>query len=73
MPASPWGTSTRARAVQARGRLALAQAYPGLTIVFAHLGGGLFLYETMPEVRNVLAGVYYDTAAVPYLYCRRSL
>jgi predicted TIM-barrel fold metal-dependent hydrolase len=47
---------------------ALARAYPGLSIVFAHMGGGLFLYETMPEVRQVLANVLYDTAAVPYLY-----
>jgi predicted TIM-barrel fold metal-dependent hydrolase len=49
--------------------LALAEAYPGLRIVFAHLGGGLFLFETMPEVRAALADVCYDTAAVPYLYC----
>lgn len=48
--------------------LALAHSLPGLTIVLAHLGGGLFLYEAMPEVREVLAGVYYDTSAVPYLY-----
>jgi len=48
--------------------LALAQAHPGLKIVFAHLGGGLFLYELMPEVRRTLADVYYDTSAVPYLY-----
>jgi predicted TIM-barrel fold metal-dependent hydrolase len=48
--------------------LALAEAYPGLKIVFAHLGGGLFLFETMPEVRKALANVCYDTAAVPYLY-----
>jgi predicted TIM-barrel fold metal-dependent hydrolase len=47
---------------------ALAQAHPGLSIVFAHMGGGLFLYELMPEVREALADVYYDTAAVPYLY-----
>lgn len=47
---------------------ALAQAHPGLSIVFAHMGGGLFLYELMPEVRTALADVYYDTAAVPYLY-----
>jgi uncharacterized protein len=47
---------------------ALAEAYPGLTIVFAHMGGGLFLYELMPEVRRTLADVFYDTAAVPYLY-----
>lgn len=47
---------------------ALAQRNPGLRIVFAHMGGGLFLYETMPEVRRTLADAYYDTAAVPYLY-----
>ncbi len=47
---------------------ALARAFPALTIVFAHMGGGLFLYELMPEVRTSLANVYYDTSAVPYLY-----
>jgi predicted TIM-barrel fold metal-dependent hydrolase len=48
--------------------MALAQAYPGLSIVFSHLGGGLFVYELMPEVRASLVDVFYDTAAVPYLY-----
>jgi predicted TIM-barrel fold metal-dependent hydrolase len=48
--------------------LAVAQKFPGLKLVFAHMGGGLFLYELMPEVRQVLADVFYDTAAVPYLY-----
>jgi predicted TIM-barrel fold metal-dependent hydrolase len=47
---------------------ALAAANPGLTIVLAHFGGGLFLYESMPEVRETLRDVYYDTAAAPYLY-----
>lgn len=47
---------------------ALAKAYPGLKIVLAHMGGGLFLYEAMPEVREALADVFYDTAAVPFLY-----
>ena len=47
---------------------AFAAAHPDLTIVFAHMGGGLFLYELMPEVRETLAHVYYDTTAVPYLY-----
>ncbi len=47
---------------------ALAAANPGLTIVMAHFGGGLFVYESMPEVRKTLADVYYDTAAAPYLY-----
>jgi len=48
--------------------LALATAYPDLNIVLAHMGGGLFVYELMPEVRRTLSRVYYDTAAVPYLY-----
>jgi uncharacterized protein len=47
---------------------AVAEAFPELTIVLAHMGGGLFLYELMPEVRGVLRHVHYDTSAVPYLY-----
>jgi predicted TIM-barrel fold metal-dependent hydrolase len=45
-----------------------AQRHPDLTIVYAHMGGGLFFYELMPKVREALTNVYYDTAAVPYLY-----
>jgi hypothetical protein len=45
-----------------------AKANPGLKLVFAHVGGGAFLYEAMPELRQVLADAYYDTSAVPYLY-----
>ena len=48
--------------------LALAAAFPGLKIVLSHMGGGLFVYELMPEVRDTLADVFYDTAALPYLY-----
>ena len=48
--------------------VALAERFPGLKIVFAHLGGGAFLYEAMPEVAAAFADVYYDTSAVPYLY-----
>ena len=48
--------------------VACAAAYPGLKIVFAHMGGGVFLYEAMPELRKTLADAYYDTAALPYLY-----
>ena len=48
--------------------LRLAEAFPRLKLVLSHMGGGLFLYEMMPEVREALADVYYDTAAVPYLY-----
>jgi predicted TIM-barrel fold metal-dependent hydrolase len=52
--------------------IALAKTYQGLTVVLSHMGGGLFLYELMPEVRSLLAGVLYDTAAVPYLYDSRA-
>lgn len=41
---------------------------PDLTIIYAHWGGGLFFYEFMPELKNSLNNVYYDTAASPYLY-----
>jgi predicted TIM-barrel fold metal-dependent hydrolase len=48
--------------------VACAAAYPGLKLVFAHMGGGTFVYEAMPELRSVLADVHYDTSALPYLY-----
>lgn len=47
-----------------------ARRHPQLDIIFAHMGGGLFFYELMNEVRATLARVYYDTAAAPYLYRR---
>ncbi len=46
----------------------LAAACPETTLVLAHWGGGLPFYELMPEVRRILARVYYDTAASPFLY-----
>ncbi len=46
----------------------LALRNPQLTLVAAHWGGGLFFYELMPEVRETLRNVYYDTAASPLLY-----
>ena len=42
--------------------------HPDVTVVFAHWGGGLFLYEMMPELRKKYRHVYYDTAATPFLY-----
>ncbi len=48
--------------------LRLAQNFPDLKIVLAHWGGGLPFYELMPEVREALRNVYYDTAASTYLY-----
>ncbi len=46
----------------------LLRAYPSVTVVLAHWGGGLLFYELMPEVREALRHVYYDTAASPFLY-----
>jgi predicted TIM-barrel fold metal-dependent hydrolase len=48
--------------------VALAEAFPELRIVAAHWGGGLPFYELMPEVRESLRNVSYDTAASTYLY-----
>ncbi len=42
--------------------------FPSLKIVCAHWGGGLPFYALMPEVKEALACVYFDTAASPYLY-----
>jgi predicted TIM-barrel fold metal-dependent hydrolase len=42
--------------------------FPDLPIVCAHWGGGLPFYTLMPEVREMLKNVYFDTAASPFLY-----
>ena len=44
------------------------QNFPDVTIICAHWGGGLPFYSLMPEVRESLANVYFDTAASPFLY-----
>lgn len=48
--------------------VSFARNFPDLKIILAHWGGGLFFYELMKEVRQDLAGVYYDTAASVFLY-----
>ena len=50
---------------------ALAENFPRVKFIFAHLGGGLCFYENMPEMRRILSNVRYDTAAVPFLYEKR--
>ncbi len=45
-----------------------AREHAGLKIVAAHVGGGLPFYELMPEVTACLKTLYYDTAALPFLY-----
>lgn len=45
------------------------KAYPENRIVLAHWGGGLFFYALMKkEVKEVLRGAWFDTAASPFLY-----
>ena len=42
--------------------------FPDLTIVCAHWGGGLPFYALMPEVKQAISNVFFDTAASPLLY-----
>ena len=42
--------------------------FPGVTVIAAHWGGGLPFYALMPEVREQLSRVYFDTAATGFLY-----
>lgn len=44
------------------------ERHPEVTVIAAHMGGGLPLYAHMPEVRRALANVYVDTAAWSLLY-----
>jgi predicted TIM-barrel fold metal-dependent hydrolase len=46
----------------------LGSHYPSNSIILSHWGGGLPFFELMPEVRQALLNVYYDTAASPFLY-----
>ena len=49
------------------------ERHPEITLIAAHLGGGLPLYAHMPEVRRALANVYVDLAAWPLLYDKAML
>jgi predicted TIM-barrel fold metal-dependent hydrolase len=49
----------------------LILCFPNLPIILGHWGGGLPFYELMPEVAKVMANVYYDTAASPFIYSKR--
>jgi predicted TIM-barrel fold metal-dependent hydrolase len=48
--------------------LHLVEAFPQLSLVLAHWGGGLPFYELMPEIAAVTGNVAYDSAASAYLY-----
>lgn len=46
----------------------LVRAAQGVKLILAHLGGGFLFFELMPEVASICHDVYYDTAALPFLY-----
>ncbi len=51
----------------------LATMFPGVRMIAAHMGGGLSFFLYMPEVREALRDVYFDTAASSLLYDERSV
>ena len=53
--------------------LRVAEAFPSLRMIAAHLGGGLPFFLQMPEVRRALGNVYFDTAAHSLLYDDQSV
>lgn len=54
--------------VDFRGLLHIIEQHPDVDFILAHWGGGVFIYALMPEVRQVFARTYVDTAASPFLY-----
>jgi predicted TIM-barrel fold metal-dependent hydrolase len=46
----------------------LCEDNPDVTLILAHLGGGLPFYAFMPEVAAQFQRTYVDTAATPWLY-----
>jgi predicted TIM-barrel fold metal-dependent hydrolase len=43
-------------------------SFPDSKLVCAHWGGGLPFYALMPEVKQAMSNVFFDTAASPFLY-----
>ncbi len=56
------GTSTPDRVVD------FAARHAELTLICAHLGGGLPLFAHIPEIRRACERLYFDTAAQPFVY-----
>ncbi len=61
------GTATPDRVWRFAGR------FPGLRLLCSHLGGGLPFFASMPEVRESLSHIFFDTSALPFLYTPRAL
>ncbi|MHB8858526.1 MAG: amidohydrolase family protein [Thermoleophilia bacterium] len=45
-----------------------AACHRDLKLIYAHWGGGLSFYELMPDVKEALGNVWYDSSASPFLY-----
>lgn len=56
-------TSTSLKEIEA-----FIEHHQDIPIILAHLGGGIFMYELMKEVREKFKNVYYDNAAAIFLY-----
>ena len=63
----------KAGGISASELIYLAGAFPGLTIIGAHLGGGASFYLQMPEVKAASDFLYFDTAASTLLYDEASV
>jgi len=46
-------------------------SFPDLPLVCAHWGGGFPFYALMPEVKEAMDNVFFDTAASPFLYSHK--
>lgn len=44
------------------------EKHQNLKLILSHLGGGICFFEFMPEVKNIFRNVFYDIAAVPFIY-----
>lgn len=62
------GTATPDRVVAFLEMVGAGQGEDGLRVVAAHLGGGLPFYAHMPEVHELCRRIWFDTAALPFLY-----
>jgi predicted TIM-barrel fold metal-dependent hydrolase len=67
------GTATPDRVVRFLETVGAGAGEDGLRVIAAHLGGGLPFYAHMPEVRELCRRIWFDTAAVPFLYAPSAL
>jgi predicted TIM-barrel fold metal-dependent hydrolase len=63
----------KAGGVSAAELCVLAETFPALRMIAAHLGAGLSFFLYMPEMRTALRNVFFDTAAWRFLYDEGSI